>query len=49
MAYISNSKMLLAKFTKKGNYMLEISENARKILKNPEKIPTGLESAQNGK
>ena len=27
----------------------KIRKNARKILKNTEKIPTGLESAQNGK
>jgi hypothetical protein len=34
MAYISNSKMLLAKITKKGNYMLE---NSEKCQKNPKK------------
>ena len=34
MADISNSKMILAKITKKGNYMLEISE---KYQKNPKK------------
>ena len=33
MAYISNSKMLLAKITKKGNYMLENSEKCQKNLK----------------
>ena len=32
MAYISNSKMLLAKITKKGNYMLEILEKCQKNL-----------------
>jgi hypothetical protein len=48
MAYISVSKMHLAKITKKKkrnkkrNYMLKNSENARKIS-------TGLESAQNSK
>ena len=34
MADISNSKMILAKITKKGNYMLEILE---KCQKNPKK------------
>ena len=34
MAYMSNSKMVLVKITKKGNYMLEISE---KCQKNPKK------------
>ena len=55
MAYIGNSKI-----TKKGNYQKgnfpkkeiicqEIRKNSRKILKNIEKIPTHLESAQNAK
>ena len=38
--------MLLAKITKRGNYMLKILGNARKILKNTEKIPVDLESTQ---
>ena len=37
------------KFPKKEIICQKIQKNARKILKNTEKIPTGLESAQNGK
>ena len=49
MADISNSKVILAKITKRGNYMLQNWKYARKILKNTEKIPAGLKSAQNAK
>ena len=51
MAYISDSKMLLAKITKKRNFLNRklYARNFGKILKNTEKIPTGLESAKNSK
>ena len=60
MADISNSKIILAKITQKRNYQkrklpkkeiicYKIRKYAREILKNTEKIPTGLESAQNAK
>ena len=59
MADISNSKMILAKnsffgknyqkrkLPKKEIICQEKWKNAKKILKNIEKIPTGLESAEN--
>ena len=49
MAYISNSKMLLVKITKKEIICYKIRKNARKIIKFLKKIPTGLESPQNSK
>ena len=38
MAYISNSKMLLAKITKKGNFLIR-KLYARKSGKIPKKLP----------
>ena len=51
IAYISNSKMVLVKITKKGNFLRRklYARKFGKILKNTEKIPTGLESPQNSK
>ena len=60
MAYISVSKMLLEwSFPKRkfpfGKYLMDYqkrklyAKNFGKILKNTEKIPTGLESPQNSK